>query len=561
MLALAAVCCTSVGAQTVKLNGIGHNNRYDDGDQMKSTYLGYNSSLGKAVFIVDNGLYTMSWDGTSLTTPTREPAVEKNDVMSSNEKQLWANNFNMMYGNSGAVYVNGKLVTIMSRDESSTTDDNLFAVRKWDAKTGELLYSRTFPKSATLESAGMSYNPLDGKVYGLFYLTGNQLPESITSDPEYFADQDDDMTDGDAGYAICTIDMATMKVTPITPGLYYYNFITFAINSEGRAFALTSGGSNAVPGDDGKQRDIDNKLTGAQLYEFDLTTGLMKTKDVEKLDEGTGELYTDKVSTIPNATGYSSQYSRQSACFSKENPNIMYWVGYFNSGKGINEWGSWGALSDKEWRTNGKYDTSLYAVDITTGEATRLANVANRWIFSALWADGNDPSDGADINIAISEAQPVDGAYIALATADNGGIWQQVELGQSYTYFLEPAVGWKLHSVSFNNEDVTAKVTGDNLYTTPVITSKSNTLFVVFEQDAVEGINTPNQAPGKARVLAHAGGVSISGAQAGDMVQVYNLDGRQIMTQKIRGTETDIDLPAKQLYIIKVGTQTMKVRL
>ena len=561
MLALAAVCCTSVGAQTVKLNGIGHNNRYDDGDQMKSTYLGYNSELSKSIFIVDNGLYTMSWDGSALTTPTREPAVEKNDVMSSNEKQLWANNFNMMYGNSGAVYVNGKLVTIMSRDESSTTDDNLFAVRKWDAKTGELLYSRTFPKSATLESAGMSYNPLDGKVYGLFYLTGNQLPESITSDPEYFADQDDDMTDGDAGYAICTIDMATMKVTPITPGLYYYNFITFAINSEGRAFALTSGGSNAVPGDDGKQRDIDNKLTGAQLYEFDLTTGLMKTKDVEKLDEGTGELYTDKVSTIPNATGYSSQYSRQSACFSKENPNIMYWVGYFNSGKGINEWGSWGSLSDKEWRTNGKYDTSLYAVDITTGEATRLANVANRWIFSALWADGNDPSDGADINIAISEAQPVDGAYIALATADNGGIWQQVELGQSYTYFLEPAVGWKLHSVSFNNEDVTAKVTGDNLYTTPVITSKSNTLFVVFEQDAVEGINTPNQAPGKARVLAHAGGVSISGAQAGDMVQVYNLDGRQIMTQKIRGTETDIDLPAKQLYIIKVGTQTMKVRL
>jgi len=561
MLALAAVCCASVSAQSVKLNGIGHNNRYDDGDQMKSTYLGYNSELSKSIFIVDNGLYTMSWDGSALTTPTREPAVEKNDVMSSNEKQLWANNFNMMYGNSGAVYVNGKLVTIMSRDESSTTDDNLFAVRKWDAKTGELLYSRTFPKSATLESAGMSYNPLDGKVYGLFYLTGNQLPESITSDPEYFADQDDDMTDGDAGYAICTIDMATMKVTPITPGLYYYNFITFAINSEGRAFALTSGGSNAVPGDDGKQRDIDNKLTGAQLYEFDLTTGLMKTKDVEKLDEGTGELYTDKVSTIPNATGYSSQYSRQSACFSKENPNIMYWVGYFNSGKGINEWGSWGSLSDKEWRTNGKYDTSLYAVDITTGEATRLANVANRWIFSALWADGNDPSDGADINIAISEAQPVDGAYIALATADNGGIWQQVELGQSYTYFLEPAVGWKLHSVSFNNEDVTAKVTGDNLYTTPVITSKSNTLFVVFEQDAVEGINTPNQAPGKARVLAHAGGVSISGAQAGDMVQVYNLDGRQIMTQKIRGTETDIDLPAKQLYIIKVGTQTMKVRL
>jgi hypothetical protein len=45
------------------------------------------------------------------------------------------------------------------------------------------------------------------------------------------------------------------------------------------------------------------------------------------------------------------------------------------------------------------------------------------------------------------------------------------------------------------------------------------------------------------------------------MVQVYNLDGRQVMTQQLRGSEANIDLPAKQLYIIKVGTQTMKVRL
>lgn len=561
MLAVACLFAGNISAQTVKLNGIGHNNRYDDGDQMKSEYAGWNSQLGKAIFIVDNGLYTMSWDGASLTTPTREPAVEKADVMSSDEKQLWASNFNMMYGNSGAAYVNGKLVTIMSRDESSTTDENLFNVRKWDAKTGELLYSRVFPKSATLESAGMAYNPKDGKVYGLFYLTGNQLPESITSDPEYFTDEDDDMTDGDAGYAICTIDMATMEVTPITPGLYYYNFITFAINSEGRAFALTSGGSNGAVGDDGKIYDIDNKRAGAQLFEFDLTTGLMKTNAQEMLDEATGEVYTELVNIYTEGTGYCSQAKRQSACFDKNDPNTMYWVGYYNSGKGINDWGSWGTLSDKEWRTNGKYDTSLYKVDITTGEATRLANVPNRWTFSALWVDGNDPSDGADINIAISEAQPINGAYIALATADNGGIWQQVELGQKYTYFLEPAVGWKLHSVSFNNEDVTEQVTADNLYTTPTISSLSNTLFVVFEQSATDAITTPEEAPAKAKVLAHAGGISISGAQAGDMVQVYNLDGRQVMTQQLRGSEANIDLPAKQLYIIKVGTQTMKVRL
>jgi hypothetical protein len=107
-----------------------------------------------------------------------------------------------------------------------------------------------------LESAGMSYNPKDGKVYGLFYISESALPKEITEDPEYFTDDDDkdfDREGQDAGYAICTIDLNTFKVTPITKGLYYHNFITFAINSEGRAFALTSGGSSAPVAEDGRQ--------------------------------------------------------------------------------------------------------------------------------------------------------------------------------------------------------------------------------------------------------------------------------------------------------------------
>jgi hypothetical protein len=218
----------------------------------------------------------------------------------------------------------------------------------------------------------MSY--YNGKVYGLFYLTGQDLPEEITSDPEYFEDQDADMTDGDAGYCLCTIDLATMTVTPITPGLYYYNFVAFAINAEGRAFALTSGGVNAPAADDGKYYDINGELTGTTLCEFDLETGLLKSE---------------------TALGYCSQYRRQSACFSKSNPNIMYWNGYYNSGKGINDWGSWSSLSDKEWRTNGKFDTCLYEVDILTGTCKRLAKIDNRCIFSCMWVDGDDNSDGA----------------------------------------------------------------------------------------------------------------------------------------------------------------------
>ena len=557
-LALAAMCSLAVSAQSVKINGIGHNNRYDDGEQMVSTYVGWNAELGKAIFIVDQGLYTMSWNGTSLTTPTKEPPVVASEIKGDNEKEKWANDFNMMYGNSGAVYVNGYVVTVMSRDEQSTTDEELFAVRKWDAKTGNLLSSKIHPKSDCLESAGMAYNPKDGKVYGLFYLTEQKLSETFTEDPDFFVDEDGESSDQDAGYAICTIDLKTMKVTPITPGLYYYNFVTFAINSDGRAFALTSGGSNGVINDEGKMTDINGNLTGAQLCEFDLATGLMKTKESSYVDEE-GTVQTEQVNIYDHGTGYSSQYKRQSACFSKSNPNIMYWNGFYNSGKGINEWGSWSSLSDKEWRTNGKYDTSLYAVDITTGEATRLANIKNRWTFSCLWADGDDASDGSDIDIIGTE--PETGAYIALSTADNGAIWQQVELGKQYTYYLEPAIGWKVHSVTFNNQDITSQITENDMITTPVINSERSTLFVTFEQmtpNEVQGLEKPVS---EVRILGKEGGISVQNAKAGDLLQVYSVDGRLLQSQKLSSDKAEIALPTKTLYIIKVADKVLKVRL
>lgn len=555
LLMMAAV---TVSAQ-VTLKGIGHNNRYEDGEQMKTQYLGWNSELQKAIFIVDNGIYGMTWNGTTLTTPAKDPAVVASEIKGNNEKEIWANNFNMMYGNSGAAYVNGKLVTVFSRDESSTVDEELFRVCKWDANTGDLLSNEIRPKSDHLESAGMSYNPIDGKVYGLFYMTGQQLPTEITDDPDYFEDQDADMTDGDAGYCLCTINLSSMKVTPITKGLYYYNFITFAINSEGRAFALTSGGSSAPEGDDGKQRDINGNLTGAQLWEFDLTTGLMKTTAVEKTDAETGEKYTD-YEPLVGATGYSSQYRRQAACFAKSDPNKMYWVGYYNSGKGINEWGSWGTLPDSEWRTNGKYDTALYEVDITTGEATRLTKVDNRWIFSALWVDGDDCSDDATVDpFNPGDDEPVEGTYIALQTSDNGSIWQPVEMGKQYSYIIEPAEGWTIHSVTFNGTELT--VAEGNKVTTPAVSSQYNRLIVTFEQNApVTGIAAVTN-PSQAKILGYADGIHISNAQPGDVVSVYGMDGRLVRTVKMRSQQADIALKGNSLYIIKVADRVVKVRL
>ena len=361
-LAAALMSCIQLNAQIPLLKGVAENNRYAPNIALSEWYSG--------------GKFT--------------------DV----DKALQVNGWTKMAGNSGALYLNGKLYTVFSRDEQSSEPEDMFIVRQWDAATGKM--EKEFPhysESKILESAGMAYNPIDKRVYGLFYVTSAQLPESITSDPNYFTDEDDrdfGREGMDAGYAIGVLNTETMEVEIITPGLYYYNFVTFAINAEGRAFALTSGGVNAPVDAEGHMRDINGNLTGAQLYEFNLNTGLIYMNSVQLTDPETGEQYTEQVPPL-QATGYASQYRRQSACFAKSNPNKMYWNGYFNSGKGTNGNGSYTSLPDKEWRTNGKYDTCLYEIDINTGVGTRLGKIKDRYTFSCMWVDGDDNSDGQDV--------------------------------------------------------------------------------------------------------------------------------------------------------------------
>ena len=403
ILSVALLTAVPATAETIKIKGVLNNNRYDDGDQLKSEYLGWNSELGKAIFNVDYGIYAMTWDGTTLSTPVKEPPVIKSEVMASNEKQVWVSNFNLMYGNSGALHVGDKLITVMSRDYQSTEDSELFAVRKWNAVTGDLLNAPNeyMDVSSNIESAGMSYNPVDGKIYGFFHITDAKLLDDVLNDPDYTVDPDDSDFDRDGlddGYCLGTLDPVTMKITPITPGLYYGNYITFAINPEGRAFLLTSGGVQAYEGEDGKMYNIDNELTGAQLIEIDLKTGLMVRNAKEVTDPTTGIPVIQYSYPLP-ATGYCSQVRRQAACFSKSNPNKMYWVGFYNSGKGINDHGSWGTLPSSEWRTNGLYDTALYELNVETGECTRLAKIPNRHSYSCIWLDGDDPSEGANVAI------------------------------------------------------------------------------------------------------------------------------------------------------------------
>lgn len=336
-------------AQNVKFYGVKNTMRYDDGEDTKYQYLGWNAETGKAEFSGDVGLWSLDMRGHSV-----ESSLVHYD--------------NLMYGNSGSVYINGIITTVMSHENED--GDWEFIVRKWDAKTYKMLSSKVYPKSSNIESQGLAYNPVDGKVYGLFYLTD----VVINFDGEDYDPTDDDIEMGqttDAGYALCTIDLETMQIEQITPGVYYENYVTLACSPEGRLFSMISSGT---------------------LVEFDPKTGLRVANTIVN-DEGDEE----EVEFF-QPSGVVSQVKRQCACFDHKTGK-MYWNGYVNSGKGYNDWGSYGPLSDKEWRTNGKYDTALYEVDTETGLATKIANIPNRIAFSCLWVDGADGTDVAPTRI------------------------------------------------------------------------------------------------------------------------------------------------------------------
>lgn len=338
-LALMSVISMGAMAQNLQFIGVKNTMRYDDGDDTKYTYLGWNSATGKAEFAGDVGLWSLDMNGNS---------VASNLVHYDN----------LMFGNSGALYLDGTIYTVMSHENEDGEME--FVVRSWDAQTYQKKSEAIYGKSTNIESRGMAYNPKDGKVYGLFYLTDVVIQD-------YDPDQDDiDMGQTtDAGYAICTIDLETMEIHQITPGVYYENYVTLACSPEGRLFSMTSSGT---------------------LTEFSCETGL-KVARVVINEEGDPEEF-----EYFEHSGVESQFKRQAACFDYTTGK-MYWNGYVNSGKGITDWGSWGNLSDKEWRTNGKYDTALYEVSTETGKATKISNIPNRIAFSCLWVKGKDASD------------------------------------------------------------------------------------------------------------------------------------------------------------------------
>lgn len=149
--------------------------------------------------------------------------------------------------------------------------------------------------------------------------------------------------------------------------------------------------------------------------------------------------------------------------------------------------------------------------------------------------------------------EPEEACYVTIRQGEGGAVKQSVKLGESYSYVFTPDAGWKIHTVTFNGEDVTSLLYNGQ-YSTPVITGDSE-LSVVYVEDT-QGIS---QAVGESpvRVIAHGQSLSVSGVKDGSTVYVYDTQGKLLRTTQGNATLT---LPTG-IYLVKAEGKTFKVAL
>ena len=133
--------------------------------------------------------------------------------------------------------------------------------------------------------------------------------------------------------------------------------------------------------------------------------------------------------------------------------------------------------------------------------------------------------------------------------ADNGMVSTKVEKGSSYTFTIHTESGWKIHSVTFNDNDVTNKLDSNNSFTTPEI-NESSTLSVVYEQEG-SSVNMPQASEVKIQVTSY--GIRVTGVHMDDVINVYAIDG--ILLESVRAQASQVDIPLHKDKVSLVSTK------
>ena len=117
--------------------------------------------------------------------------------------------------------------------------------------------------------------------------------------------------------------------------------------------------------------------------------------------------------------------------------------------------------------------------------------------------------------------------------------------------------GWKIHSVTFNDENVTAELNENNEYMTPAIYVNSH-VIVTYEQFDTKVSKVVQNSDVSLRAMSN--GVELRNVPEHTKCMVFSLDGMLLRTVDAYDSAF-IPLHSGQGYIIKMLGRTFKIML
>ena len=147
--------------------------------------------------------------------------------------------------------------------------------------------------------------------------------------------------------------------------------------------------------------------------------------------------------------------------------------------------------------------------------------------------------------------------FLTIKQAENGSVKMPVREWDSYTFYIEPSEGWKVHTVTFNGEDITSSVEADGRLTTPYI--RDNSVLSVSFEEGTSGVADTQSS--NAKVYVQGNSIVVANAEVGESIQVYNEAGVNVASTQARQSVETVTVEKGHVYIVKLKNKTIKVAI
>lgn len=158
----------------------------------------------------------------------------------------------------------------------------------------------------------------------------------------------------------------------------------------------------------------------------------------------------------------------------------------------------------------------------------------------------------ATLNVTFQKIQYI----LSLKSAESGSIDLLCDYGATPSFRFTPIAGWKVNTVSYNNNDVTSPLL-NGIFTVPSISNNAvlNVSFVSIVNGAPELVNS------KITVYTKPSEIIVEGTSEGEIVELYTVSGKQIQTVRSQGENIILPAQGDAVYLVKTASKKFKVIL